>query len=120
MDVVIRDTKTIAEFKAKKAIMEARAADCYAAHRAAFENWTDGDPVKACIHGTGRLSWSMLLVAGGTTGRPAPERSSGTDSLWMCLHPRNGGVFFYYQSMVYLLRPRSWSMVRVCIRSSIS
>lgn len=93
MDVVIRDTKTIAEFKAKKAIMEARAADCYAAHRAAFENWTDGDPVKACIHGTGRLSWSMLLVAGGTTGRPAPERSSGTDSLWMCLHPRNGGVF---------------------------
>lgn len=40
MDVVIRDTKTIAEFKAKKAIMEARAADCYAAHRAAFEKRT--------------------------------------------------------------------------------
>lgn len=30
------------------------------------------------------------------------------------------GVFFYYQNRAYLLRPRSWSIVRVCIRSSIS
>ena len=120
MDVVIRDTKTIAEFKAKKAIMEARAADCYAAHRAAFENWTDGDPRESPVF-MGRVVyrgvcfWSLVALPGDQLrrGRVVLIHSG-------CVYTPVTGVFFYYQSMVYLLRPRSWSMVRVCIRSSIS
>lgn len=63
MDVVIRDTKTIAEFKARKAAMEARAADCYAKHRAAFETWADGDPVKALY------SWDGSFIVEYSSGR---------------------------------------------------
>ena len=78
MDVVIRDTKTIAEFKAKKAIMEARAADCYAAHRAAFENWTDGDPVKALY------SWDGSFIVDYASVR-----------WWLYRDPSSGDVEWY-------------------------
>ena len=39
MDVVIRDAKTIEEFKNRRADMEQRATRYYETHRAACEDW---------------------------------------------------------------------------------
>lgn len=44
MDVVIRDAKTIEEFKNRRADMEQRATRYYETHRAACEDWRDGSP----------------------------------------------------------------------------
>ena len=63
MDVVIKDAATIAEFKARKAAMEAYAIRCYEAHQAAFETWTDGDPVKALC------SWDGSFIVEYASGR---------------------------------------------------
>lgn len=72
MDVVIRDTKTIAEFKAKKAAMEERATRYYEAHRAAFETWTDGEPVKALC------SWDGSFIVEYASGRWWHYRETGS------------------------------------------
>lgn len=63
MDVVIKDAATIAEFKARKAAMEAYATRCYETHRAAFETWMDGEPVKVLY------SWDGSLIVEYTSGR---------------------------------------------------
>lgn len=44
MDVVIRDAKTIEEFKNRRADMEQRATRYHETHRAACEDWRDGEP----------------------------------------------------------------------------
>ena len=44
MDVVIRDAKTIEEFKNRRADMEQRATRYYETHRAACEDWRHGEP----------------------------------------------------------------------------
>ena len=55
MDVVIRDAKTIDEFKTRRSDMEQRAMRYYETHRAACEDWQ------------ARLSWSTPPGGGGTT-----------------------------------------------------
>lgn len=72
MDVVIRDAKTIAEFKAKKAAMEACATRYYEAHRAAFETWVDGEPVKTLY------SWDGSLIVEYSTGKWWHYRETGS------------------------------------------
>lgn len=42
MDVVIRDAKTVEEYKNRRADMERQAKRYYNAHRAACEDWRDG------------------------------------------------------------------------------
>lgn len=49
MDVVIRDAKTIDEFKTRRSDMEQRAMRYYETHRAACEDWQDGEPSRAVV-----------------------------------------------------------------------
>lgn len=46
MHTIIKGTKTVAEFKAVKEKMEKLTAKCYDRHKQAFENWSEGEPVK--------------------------------------------------------------------------
>lgn len=55
MDVVIRDAKTIEEFKNRRADMEQRATRYYETHRAACEDWRDGEPSRVMF------SWGWEL-----------------------------------------------------------
>lgn len=56
MDVVIRDAKTIEEFKNRRADMEQRATRYYETHRAACEDWRDGEPSRVM------LSWDGSFI----------------------------------------------------------
>ena len=63
MDVVIRDAKTIEEFKTRRADMEQRAVHYYETHRAACEDWQDGAPSRALY------SWDGSFVIEYESGR---------------------------------------------------
>jgi hypothetical protein len=52
---VIKGTKTIEEFKALKASMEQRAAECYEAHKKACEHWNGGGIAKVWIDKDGYI-----------------------------------------------------------------
>ena len=56
MDVVIKGTKTIEEFKQVKASMEERAERYSRRHIASCEHWQDGCPVK-CWRGSYGSLW---------------------------------------------------------------
>ena len=56
MDVVIKGTKTIEEFKQVKASMEERAERYSRRHIASCEHWQDGYPVKCWRGSYGSLS----------------------------------------------------------------
>lgn len=47
LNTVIKGTKTIAEYKQVKETMETLTAEFYARHKSAWENWENGEPVKA-------------------------------------------------------------------------
>ena len=47
MNTVIKGTKTIAEYKRVREDMENLARANYARHKEAFEEWGEGEPVKA-------------------------------------------------------------------------
>jgi hypothetical protein len=55
MHTVIKGTNTIEEFKRLKALMEQRAAECYAAHKAAFEDWQEGNIEKVWFDESGNI-----------------------------------------------------------------
>lgn len=63
MDVVIRDTKTIEEFKTRRADMEQRAMRYYETHRAACEDWRDGEPSRVMF------SWDGSFIIEYESGR---------------------------------------------------
>lgn len=76
MDVVIRDAKTIEEFKTRRADMEQRATRYYETHRAACEDWQDGEPSRA-LH-----SWDGSFVVEYTSGRWWHYRDTDTGVEW--------------------------------------
>lgn len=47
MNTVIKGTKTIAEYKRVREDMENLARANYARHKEAFEEWREGEPIKA-------------------------------------------------------------------------
>ena len=63
MDVVIRDTKTIEEFKTRRTDMEQRATRYYETHRAACEDWRDGSPSR------GMFSWDGSFIIEDESGQ---------------------------------------------------
>lgn len=63
MDVVIRDAKTIEEFKTRRSDMEQRAMRYYETHRAVCEDWQDGEPSRALY------SWDGSFIVEYTSGR---------------------------------------------------
>lgn len=63
MDTVIRDAKTIEEYKARRADMERRASHYYETHREACEDWQDGEPSRALY------SWDGSFIVEYTSGR---------------------------------------------------
>ena len=81
MDVVIRDAKTIEEFKTRRADMEQRAVHYYETHRAACEDWQDGAPSRALYSWTEVLLSSTSPGGGGTTGTRMTERNGGNARL---------------------------------------
>ena len=46
MHIVVKGTKSIAEFKAVKETMEKLTDECVSRHKQAVENWAEGEPVK--------------------------------------------------------------------------
>ena len=55
LHTIIKSTKTVAEFKAVKEKMEKLTAKCYDRHKQAFENWSEGEPVKVWFDFEGNL-----------------------------------------------------------------
>jgi hypothetical protein len=47
LHTVIKGTSTVAEFKSVKEQMETLTAQCYTQHKAAWESWPNGEPVKS-------------------------------------------------------------------------
>lgn len=47
LNTVIKGTKTIAEYKQVRETMETLTAEFYNNHKSAWENWENGEPVKA-------------------------------------------------------------------------
>lgn len=48
-------TTTIEDFKAVKEKMENLTAQCYTQHKAAWENWPNGEPVKSWFDAEGKI-----------------------------------------------------------------
>lgn len=69
MDVVIRDAKTIEEFKTRRADMEQRAVHYYETHRAACEDWQDGAPIELFVVFTLRFGECGCLLHLQVVGR---------------------------------------------------
>lgn len=55
MNTVIKGTKTIAEYKRVREDMENLARANYAKHKEAFEEWGEGEPVKAWFDFEGKF-----------------------------------------------------------------
>lgn len=47
MHVVVKETRTIAEYKETYQAIEEQAKACFLVHKNASESWTEGEPVKA-------------------------------------------------------------------------
>lgn len=46
MNIVIKNTKTVDEYKQKHDEMQEKALFCYQEHKRAFEKWQEGEPIK--------------------------------------------------------------------------
>lgn len=79
MNTVIKGTKTIAEYKRVREDMENLARANYARHKEAFEEWREGEPIKAWFDFEGNFcieyesgKWcrkaGSVQTAGSTTG----------------------------------------------------
>lgn len=66
MNTVIKGTKTIAEYKRVREDMENLARANYARHKEAFEEWGEGEPVKAWFDFVGTSVSSTKAANGGT------------------------------------------------------
>ena len=55
MHTVIKDTHSINEYKQVKGSMEHLAQECFARHKQAVENWTEGEIEKIWFDGSGNL-----------------------------------------------------------------
>ena len=55
MNTVIKGTTTIEDFKAVKEQMETLTEQCYTQHKAAWENWPNGEPVKTWFDAEGNI-----------------------------------------------------------------
>lgn len=55
MNIVIKGTKNIEEFKKLFDLMEQRATEYYQCHKKAFENWQEGEIEKVWIDGQGNM-----------------------------------------------------------------
>ena len=55
MEVVVKGTQSIEQYKAIKELLSGQAATCYLAHRQAFNDWEDGNPVKVWADSDGAL-----------------------------------------------------------------
>ena len=66
MNTVIKGTKTIAEYKRVREDMENLARANYARHKEAFEEWGEGEPVKAWFDLRGTSVSSTKAANGGT------------------------------------------------------
>lgn len=74
MNTVIKGTKTIAEYKRVREDMENLARANYARHKEAFEEWGEGEPVKAWFDFEGNFSYcaAFHFVKGKASGRSRP------------------------------------------------
>lgn len=66
MNTVIKGTKTIAEYKRVREDMENLARANYARHKEAFEEWGEGEPVKAWFDFEGNFCIEYESGNGGT------------------------------------------------------
>ena len=55
MHIVVKNTKTVAEFKQHYAEMEEKALKHFEAHKQAFEVWREGEIVKVWLDAAGTL-----------------------------------------------------------------
>lgn len=66
MNTVIKGTKTIAEYKRVREDMENLARANYARHKEAFEEWREGEPIKAWFDFEETFVSSTKAANGGT------------------------------------------------------
>ena len=74
MNTVIKGTKTIAEYKRVREDMENLARANYARHKEAFEEWGEGEPVKAWFDFEGNFCIT-IRGNGGRYGRTTARRN---------------------------------------------
>lgn len=55
LNIVVKGTESIEEYKELKEAMNKLAAECSNRHRHAIENWTEGEPVKVWFDVDGHL-----------------------------------------------------------------
>lgn len=55
MNTVIKGTKTIEEYKTVRKSMERLTAECFSRHKQAFDDWREGEPVKAWFDSDGNI-----------------------------------------------------------------
>lgn len=61
MNTVIKGTKTIAEYKRVREDMENLARANYARHKEAFEEWREGEPIKAWFDFEGNFCMNVFM-----------------------------------------------------------
>ena len=52
VDIIIKNAKTIAEFKETRERMKQLTEKCYSKHKNKFKDWKEGEPIKVWIDST--------------------------------------------------------------------
>lgn len=55
MHIVIKNTKSIEEYKQMKTFLEEKAQECFESHKQAVEDWQEGEIEKVWIDGEGNI-----------------------------------------------------------------